>query len=424
VRPRQTCPHCGEDVEQLTYCGNCGRPLAAATDAAAVAEPVTDPAAEPDVADPTAEASVPTPAPEASAPSPTPRVVVEPAPGESARPAPAGLLGTKGIRLRGRRPTVAGVRLLVVVVAAALAVVALLADEAGLALVVAAVAAPLLLVDALVRRDVFDRMPPLALLGVAAAGVVAGGIVGGIAVVLTDELWLDDHALDVASLGLGARAAEGDGSPPILVLALAGLLLPAAGAALSLAVPLYLRRWPTYRNEVMDGVILGAAAGGGYAIGTAIANLWPILTGDSLGGDVPEWTVATVGVVLLRPMILVATTALIGAGIWKYDLTGRSRDLLVPLAAGLGWTVVYAFVSLFAGAWGPTIGLVWSLGVLVAVAAIARSILNEAIGHDRRWLAAGHVVCPHCRSVTPAGKFCSACRGPLPQGATPAAAAS
>jgi hypothetical protein len=241
-------------------------------------------------------------------------------------------------------------------------------------------------------------------------------------VIVTDNLWLDDRGLDIASLGLGARAAEGDGSPPILVLALGGLVLPAAGAALAMAAPLYLRRWSAFRNEVMDGVILGAAAGGGYATGLAIAYLWPLLTGDAIAGDVPEWTVAAIGVILLRPLILVGTTALIGAGIWKYDLTGRGKDLLLPLGAGLGWAVAYAFVSLFAGGWSPIVGLVWSLGVLISVTVIGRSVVNEAVGHDRRWLDAGHVICPRCRSVTPAGKFCSVCRGQLPDAVSPSPA--
>jgi hypothetical protein len=208
------------------------------------------------------------------------------------------------------------------------------------------------------------------------------------------------------------------------------LLLPAVGAGAALVAPLYLRRWPSYRNEAMDGVTLGAAAGGGYAIGFAIAVLWRLITGEAAGGDVPEWTAATVGAVVLRPLILVGITALIGAAIWTYDLTGRSADLLAPLAAGLGWTAAYASVSLFTGDWSPAIGLIWSAGVLVAVAAIARSIVGSAIQHDRRWLTAGHVVCPRCRSVTPAGAFCSACRQPLsapaldvPAAAEPAGAA-
>jgi hypothetical protein len=400
VRPRQTCPRCGEDIELLTYCGNCGKPLAADRSSAEAPPPPTTSGAE------------------------TAAQAVTAVSGTGSAPAPRGFaafLGPRGQRLRSRRPSVGTIRFAIVAAAALLAVIALLADEPGLALVVAAVAAPLLIVDALIRRDVFDRLPPLSLLAVAGTGVAAGAAAGAAGVAVVDQLWLDEENLPlyVASLGLGARSAKGDGSPPVLVLAVAGLLLPAVGLALSLALPLILRRWATFRNEVMDGVTLGAAAGGGFAIGTAIANLWPLLTGETLGGSVPEWTVAAIGVTLLRPFILVGTTALVGAGIWRYDLTGRSGDLLIPLAAGLGWAMAYAFVSLFSGGRSPTLGLLWSLAVAVAVAAIARSTVASAVGHDRRWLTAGHVVCPNCRSVTPAGKFCSVCRSPLPEAAMP-----
>jgi hypothetical protein len=393
VRTRQTCPHCGEDIEQLPYCGNCGRRLGeeadldvAGVDAVGGAAGVAGPAEGP----PTGAARV---------------------------------LGRRGLRLIGRRPTVSTIRLTVVAVAALCALVALLADEAGWALVAGAVVGPVLTVDALLRRDVFERLAPLVLLAVAAAGLAAGAIVGGLGAWIADGLWLEDHPLDVASLGLGARAADGDGSPPLAVLALNGLLIPAVGAGLSLALPLSLRRRAAYRNEVMDGIILGAAAGGGYAIGFAVAMLWPLITGDPLGGDVPTWTVAAIGVTTTRPLILVGTTALIGAAIWRYDLTGRSPDLLGPLAAGLGWAMAFAFVSLFSGDWSPTLGLVWSLGVLIAVGAIARSIVGTAIATDRRWLATGNVVCPRCRSVTPAGAYCSICRAPLSGAAVDVAAA-
>ena len=405
VRPRQTCPHCGEDVEMLTYCGNCGKPLAANRSSA---EALPSP--------PTSGAETAAPADTAGS-------------GTGSTPAPRGFaafLGPRGQRLRSRRPSVATIRFVIVAAAGVLAVIALLADEPGLALVVAAVAAPLLIVEALIRRDVFDRLPPFSLLAAAGAGLAVGAAIGAAGVAVVDELWLDEENLPlyVASLGLGARAAKGDGSPPILVLALAGLLLPALGLALSLALPVFLRRWTTFRNEVMDGVTLAAAAGGGFAIGTAIAFLWPLLTGETLDGSVPEWTVAAIGITSLHPFILVGTTALVGAGIWRYDLTGRSNDLLVPLAAGLGWAMAYAFVSLFAGDKSPTLGLLWSLAVAVAVAAIARSTVASAVGHDRRWLAEGHVVCPNCRSVTPAGKFCSVCRSPLPEAPLPAPAGS
>ena len=389
----------------MAYCGNCGRRLV---------DEAGGTAADVDLASGSAEIAAPTGARTTTNGTAADGFVG--AGSEVASSAQPVILGRRGRILRrrfGRRPTVASVRLAVVVIAATLALIALLADEAGLALVVAAVAAPLLLVESLIRRDVFDRLKPAALLAVAATGIVAGAVIGALSVIVTDNLWLDDRRVDVASLGLGARAADGDGSPPILVLALSGLLLPAAGVGLAMAAPLYLRRWAAFRNEVMDGVIFGAAAGGGYATGLAIAYLWPLLGGDAIAGDVPEWTVAAIGVILLRPVILVATAALVGAAIWRYDLTGRGRDLLVPLAAGLAWAIAYAFVSLFAGGWQPTVGLVWSAGVLIAVTTVGRSVVNEAVRHDRRWLTEGHVVCPTCRSVTPAGKFCSACRAPL-----------
>ncbi|MER3439685.1 MAG: hypothetical protein C4346_19990, partial [Chloroflexota bacterium] len=94
---------------------------------------------------------------------------------------------------------------------------------------------------------------------------------------------------------------------PVSVL-FVGLLLPLVAELLKLTGPLFLRQQAAFRNEVMDGAILGAASGGGYAVAAAIVYFWPLLQNDPPPGSVANWTAALIGVLVVRPAISCATT--------------------------------------------------------------------------------------------------------------------
>jgi len=164
----------------------------------------------------------------------------------------------------------------------------------------------------------------------------------------------------------------------------------------------------------MDGITLAAAAAGGFSLGTAAVHLWPLITGDAVAGSVADWTVAVLSIVLFRPVIVMAVAALVGLAIWQFDLSRNTRDLIVPLAAGLGGAIAYALLGLLAEQSGATIQLIWSLALAGILLAVGRSSLQSAISFDRRLLAGNRIVCPNCRRVTPAGKFCAFCQNPLP----------
>ena len=58
---------------------------------------------------------------------------------------------------------------------------------------------------------------------------------------------------------------------------LLGVTLPLLGELAKLAGPLLLRCWPRFRDETMDGVILGVASGVGFAAVSTLVNYWPII---------------------------------------------------------------------------------------------------------------------------------------------------
>jgi hypothetical protein len=200
------------------------------------------------------------------------------------------------------------------------------------------------------------------------------------------------------------------------VLFLCGLLLPALAEVVKLAAPVFLRQWPEFRNEVMDGITLGAASGGAFAAGTAIVHFWPVITrGDSVGINLSEWTGMLLGLAVVRPLIQMATSALIGAALWQYSLRQSTDGLIMPIAAGAGGAIFYGLSDIIVQPVGTTFELFWSCLVAVVLLYFLRIVIRRALAQDATALGAPgqRIVCPNCNRVTPVGAFCAICGAPL-----------
>lgn len=359
MRPRATCLHCGADVESLAFCGVCGRSL------------------------------------------------------RTGAPAKPRILPGRMARLRRARAVRGGFLVLALACIAVLA--ALLADAPGLALLVAAFLLPLLIALRLIRLDVFEREPVRIWFLVGIAGFLAGVAISMGHAYVIDQFWFSGARFHAGAAGFAGEAADGDGPPPIVVLVLGGIVLPILGVALQFALPLVLRRFPPLRNEVVDGVILGAVAGSGFVAASTVVYFWPLVSGPVAGIGVSETTAMTLGTVFLRPMLFALISGLIGAGIWRSALSQRAADLVVPVTIGLIALFLYTVVDLILMPYGVLAELGW-LGLITAVLGVfGRRELHRAIRFDRERLlsGAGRVVCPRCRNVTPPGSFCAACGEPL-----------
>ncbi|CAA9535141.1 MAG: hypothetical protein AVDCRST_MAG73-1315 [uncultured Thermomicrobiales bacterium] len=367
--PRIACPHCGDDVERRSYCGNCGRPTTAR--------------------------------------------------------------GGEGIasRLRGTRlghalpplfPAVgthrASLYRRLAALGAALTLIALLANATGLAIAIAACVVPLLVTLYWTDTDVYEREPMRMLAAVSGAGFAVGIVAAIVSTLIYDNLWFDAASLHPGAAGFPGRFADGQGAPPGLLVILVGLVVPVAALAGALAAPIGLRRWPEYRNEVMDGVALGAAAGGGVAVASALVYVWPVIRGADPKVDTADWTATLIGLLLIRPLILSSTTALVAAGIWHFALTQRSRDLAIPVGAGLAGTTIFAIGDLISQGAGTLPELIWGLAALALGTLPMRHVLGRARIQDQKALGGPgqRVVCPTCHRITPVGAFCARCGAALP----------
>lgn len=305
------------------------------------------------------------------------------------------------------------VRIVVAGLGALLILLALLASEAGIAILIASVLLPIAAVVALDRGDVFDREPPLIMLGISTSGALAGILIALLNGVILDEFW-DRNAVDrIGAVGFAGELVGRTESPPLAIYALAGVVVPALAIAAMLAAPIAARRWTSFRNEAMDGVLLGAAAGAGFAFGTALVHLWPLITGDRIVGSVADWTAAVLSIAVFRSITLMSIAALTALAIWQFDLSRVTQDMVVPLATGFGGAIAYTSIGLLTEQSGATAQFLFNVVLAAVLLAAARLCLQRGIDFDRSQLAGGRVVCPTCRQITPAGKFCAFCKAPL-----------
>lgn len=303
-------------------------------------------------------------------------------------------------------------------VAAVVVVVLLLlmANQAGAALIVSSAVVPLLIVMILSSHDVFERESNLVLLGIGLLGVIVGIVFGGISAWIVGSQWFNQGHLNFGAGGFGGRFAPD--VAPFLVWLVSGLLVPAATVAGIAAVPIVLRRWPRFANEVMDGMILAGTSAAGVAIGLAATFWWPMTFGDGPLMNVSDWTLTILGQVFLRPLVITLGGAAIGAGVWRYMLADSGG----PLAAAPAVAGALGILLLWLGSIGTQPSGIWPEFLLTALLALVmfavyRTTLDRAIQTDSAVLGGEGVrlICPHCRQVTPVGTFCGRCGQTLSQ---------
>lgn len=281
---------------------------------------------------------------------------------------------------------------------AGIGVVAVLAGT-GLvvpAIWVAALVVPALYLSYLREVEVFAAEPLLVLLGT----VVAGGVVG--------------VAITAAADGLG----KGLGPGGVLLLTVG---VAVVAEALKPAVPLLLlrARFP----DTLDGLVLGVAAGVGYALAQTLVNLLGALGGTELRVDPADWVFTLFSAALLIPLLHGSCTGLVTASLWR-PRGGRDAALR---AAGLPLAVI-ADVIFAAGSellddagLSPLFVLLWQAAVVAGVLVAVRTLVHAAVLDQESRMGVRQTVCHHCGRHVEAAGFCPHCGASVASAAAPGA---
>lgn len=302
-----------------------------------------------------------------------------------------------------------------------LILLSLLANSAATALIVGASILPVAILYWCRKMDVFENEPPYIVAGFGIVGAVVGALLGWLGAFTATASWFDQGVLNFGAAGFGGRFAEVAGTAPITVWIIVGVLVPTVALATIVASPLLARRFAPLGNEVMDGLTVAAAMGAGYAIGTTAVFVAPMFGQQGPPISPSAWTLTTIGLTIVRPLIWTLAGGMIGAGAWRYLFTGTLASAMAPVGFGVAAPLLHALLSLQLATIGFWAELLVGLVVAAVVAVLYRRTLADAIVEDRRVLGSDgrRVVCPSCHMVTPAGQFCAHCGEEL-SAATPA----
>jgi len=301
-------------------------------------------------------------------------------------------------------------------IGALITIVILLTNNPGWAVIVASLILPAIAIVELSRRDVFEEEPKWGAPAALGWGIVVGVVAGILAAAISAEWWVSGATLHVGAGGFGGKTADLAGRPGFGVLLLNGIVIPALAIAFTTLGPFALRRYPVFRNEVMDGVTLGVAAGCGLATGMTVVFVWPIIGGASSNGDtVADWTALLTGTLVTRPIIYGLAAGFVCTGIWHSSISKKSIDLTLPAAIGVGGAIIFSFGDLLIQPSGTRLELLWHGVIAVALVAAARILLTRIVNQDRATQAiiSNRVVCPNCGASTPVGVFCALCGATL-----------
>jgi hypothetical protein len=268
----------------------------------------------------------------------------------------------------------------------------------SVALLAAAVLVPLLMLLYLYNVNVYEDEPflvvGLTLLCGAVGGVILGLIAGHVA------LPLQQHGWDQL----------GDSSVLVRV-----VVLPLVAVLLALAGPVVLLRHPRF-NDVLDGVVFGAASAVAVQSAMLLVAAWPV-TGLGLRPDQDStaWTLRVVELGIFVPLIAAGGVGWAAAALWaRWRAPIGDRGALGPLGRPSTGVLVAAGLAVAAAVVQEVFGPLGRLVALAVLAGVGLLLMRQAIhlglmeeANDAE--PGAEVECSNCGRPTALHTFCVAC---------------
>lgn len=234
------------------------------------------------------------------------------------------------------------------------------------------------------HNDLSRNGPPVVVAGFGVAGTVVGILLGWLTSMVVANSWVETGILNYGAAGYWGGFGERAGNPPLVVWALVGIILPLLALGVIVGGPVAMRQVFSFRNEVMVGLTLGAVTDAGYSIGTAIVFAWPMVTGGAPESDAADWTLTTLGLTILRPLIWTLSGGMLGAAAWRYLSSGTIGSALIPALIGAAVPLLCTLISIQLSRAALWPEFLWGVVMAAIASSFFRKTLRQAIRHDRR----------------------------------------
>jgi len=266
-----------------------------------------------------------------------------------------------------------------------------------IALVVAAVIVPLLIVLYIVDVDVYEDEPARVL-----GATMAWGAGAGVLFAIVNRAVRPDGLLDGTT-------------PHAVAILLDGLIAPLAELALIVAGPLALLRYRRF-NDVLDGTTFGVASAAAFSGAYSLVNAVDVLRGGlHPAGDPLPWVLTLFTVAVIRPVLLATASAGVCAALWlRFRAPVRDRGALGfvgrpgPAIAAAGSLLV---VAALCGSFLDQIAAAVVSGILAATGLIwLRRAIHLGLLQESREHPIGPLIrCANCGRTTERHTFCGRC---------------
>jgi RsiW-degrading membrane proteinase PrsW (M82 family) len=273
-----------------------------------------------------------------------------------------------------------GLAIVVILVATGLVVAALLA---------AIFLIPVLYLVYLYEAQVYRDEPVLVL-----GATFIGGIILGLAVTLLSNAIIGLSIVQSTTALIGYTVIV-----PIIQL----IVMP---------LPALLLRNRAGFTETVDGLAFGVASGLGFSISESIVRFSNVFANTGIHTDSTSWIYPLVGVAVLIPLLHGSTSGALAAGLWRFDRTGRARDIAayaVPISVIATIGFYYVGQLLANNGVAPLIVLLYQAIPVALLLVYIRFLLHYSLLEEARDLGFHAVVCPNCHRHVMAAGFCPNC---------------
>jgi len=265
------------------------------------------------------------------------------------------------------------------------------------AILVAAFLVPILYVLYVYEVRVF-RDAPVPVFGLTfGAGIVIGVVVTIVGNLVRGPL----PAIDASPFGTNVNLSA---------FLLSVLIIPVIQEVLKPIPALALRGRPEF-SQTIDGLVLGVAAGLGFALAQTIVQLSSVIVTLDVRTDPSNWIFPLVTYAVLLPVLHGSSTGVITGALWRIAKGHRGRLESGGLVAGLASQVAFAAGTqlVVASDLGQPVVLIWQALVVGSLLLYVRFLLHVSLREEAASFGLVRTTCPNCGQTSTAAGFCPSC---------------